>query len=475
MSFTTLDFAVFVSVVFLLYWFLLKKNVKWQNTLILIASYVFYGWWDWKFLSLIIISSLVDYLIGVGLGRTEHNLKRKILLYSSLATNLGILFLFKYFDFFLDAFKVLFSIENTQFQAIDMVLPVGISFYTLQTLSYTIDVYNKKIKPHHDFISFFAFVSFFPQLVAGPIERAANLLPQFGTERVFSYEKAADGMRQILWGLFKKLFVANHCAIFVNEVFTSFHDHQGSTLFIAAIAFTIQVYCDFSGYSDMAIGLGRILGFNLTKNFDYPLFSRDISELWNKWHITLISWLRDYVYIPLGGGRKGKTRKVFNILAIFALSGLWHGAHFTFVLWGVLHGIALLLHILWRQRRHSGIVAEGRLLPSYVEAFQIIRTFLIFTVINVIFRIDTVDNGLSFMMEMFSVSFFNTPYLPDAAVPVGCMILFNVEWLQRNKNHGLEMSSQKTHFAVRWGIYFTLILIILFFAAPGSQFFYFQF
>ncbi len=474
MSFTTLDFAVFISIVFLLYWFLFN-SLKRQNTLILIASYVFYGWWDWKFLSLIIISSLVDYLIGMGLGRTKHNLKRKMLLYSSLATNLGILFLFKYFDFFLDAFKVLFSIQSTPFQAIDVVLPVGISFYTLQTLSYTIDVYNKKIKPHHDIVSFFAFVSFFPQLVAGPIERAANLLPQFGKERVFSYEKAADGMRQILWGLFKKLFVANHCAIFVTEVFTSFGDQQGSTLFIAAIAFTIQVYCDFSGYSDMAIGLGRILGFNLTKNFDYPLFSRDISELWNKWHITLISWFRDYVYIPLGGSRKGKIRKLLHILAIFTLSGLWHGAHLTFVLWGVLHGIAFLLHIIWRERRPRGQVARNGFLPSCVEVFQMIRTFLIFAVINIIFRIDTFDDGLNFILEMFSLSFFSVPYLPDPALGVGCIILFSVEWLQRNKNHGLEMNSQKTKGTIRWSIYFSLILLILFFSAPGSQFFYFQF
>ena len=473
MSFTTLEFAVFVSVVFLLYWFAFSKSIKQQNVLILLASYAFYGWWDWRFLALIFISSMVDFLVGLGLEKTEDNRERKALLYVSLATNLGILFLFKYFNFFLATFKTLFSIHSSQFQAINVILPVGISFYTLQTLSYTIDVFDKRTDTHRDLVSFFAYVSFFPQLVAGPIERAANLLPQFRKERTFSYVKAADGMRQILWGLFKKLFVADHCGLYVDEVFTSFGHHQGSTLFLALVLLSIQVYCDFSGYSDMAIGSAKLFGFNLSKNFDYPFFSRNMSEFWKKWHITLIEWFRFYIVRKLKGFSKHKITR--NTFAVFIISGLWHGANYTFILWGLLHAIAFLPLIYGKRKKNKQVVANGKLFPSIKESYHMTKTFLTFVVIGVFFRIDSVGHGFSYLKQTLSFSFFKSPYLPNRSVGVGIVILFTIEWLQRNKNHGLVMDAEKINPVVRWGGYFALILLILFFAAPKNEFIYFQF
>jgi len=280
-------------------------------------------------------------------------------------------------------------------------------------------------------------------------------------------------MRQVLWGLFKKLFVADHCAPYVNEVFTSYGDHQGSTLFLASVVFSIQIYCDFSGYSDIAIGCGRLLGFNLSKNFDYPFFSRNISELWKKWHITLIEWFRFYIVKKLKGFSKHKTLR--NIFIVFVISGLWHGANYTFVLWGILHAVTFLPLVYGKRRKYRHAVAKGKFFPSLTEFFQMAKTFLIFALLSIFFRIDTVSHGISYFREIFTLSFFNIPYLPHPSVGIGIVILFVVEWLQRDKNHGLEMNIQKTHFALRWGIYFSLILTILFFAAPGNQFIYFQF
>ena len=295
MLFNSIDFAIFLPIVFILYWFVTNKNLRLQNLLIVTASYVFYGWWDWRFLSLIIFSTIVDYSVGLKLKTEENQIKRKALLWTSILINLGFLGFFKYCNFFLDNFISTFSFFGAEIKAnsLNIILPVGISFYTFQTLSYTIDVYKRKLVPTKDFIAFSAFVSFFPQLVAGPIERATNLLPQFYNKRNFDYSKAADGMRQILWGLFKKVVIADNCAEYANLIFNNSTDYSGSTLVLGAIFFTFQIYGDFSGYSDIAIGTSRLFGFDLMQNFNFPYFSRDIAEFWRRWHISLSTWFRD--------------------------------------------------------------------------------------------------------------------------------------------------------------------------------------
>ena len=330
MLFNSIEFFIFLPVVFSLYWLINGKNIRLQNAFLVIASYFFYGWWDWRFLSLIAFSSTLDYFVGVGLGKTESTKKRKLLLLTSIAVNIGFLGFFKYFNFFAESFCEAFTFFGTSISdpiLLNVILPVGISFYTFQTLSYSIDVYKKKLQPTNDIISFFAFVSFFPQLVAGPIERATNLLPQFHKQRAFSYDQASDGMRQILWGLFKKVVIADNCAIYVNDIFSNFSNHSGSTLLLGAILFAFQIYGDFSGYSDIAIGTARLFGFNLMRNFAFPYFSRDIAEFWRRWHISLSTWFRDYVYIPLGGSRGGKWLNIRNVFIIFVVSGFWHGAN----------------------------------------------------------------------------------------------------------------------------------------------------
>ena len=335
MLFNSVDFAIFLPIVFILYWFVTNKNLKLQNFLIVAASYFFYACWDWRFLSLITFSIVVDYFMGILLGKEKNQRKRKILLWVSIIVNLGFLGFFKYYNFFVDNFIAAFSFFGQEIKpnTLNIILPVGISFYTFQTLSYTIDVYRRKFEPTKDFIAFAAFVSFFPNLVAGPIERATNLLPQFYKKRDFDYSKAVDGMRQILWGLFKKIVIADNCAEFANQIFNNSANMNGSTLVLGALFFTFQIYGDFSGYSDIAIGTARLFGFNLMRNFNFPYFSRDIAEFWRRWHISLSSWFRDYLYIPLGGSRVGTWKKVRNIFIIFIVSGFWHGANWTFIAW----------------------------------------------------------------------------------------------------------------------------------------------
>ncbi|GGZ53541.1 O-acyltransferase [Mesonia mobilis] len=379
MLFNSLDFAIFLPIVFALYW-LLQKQLKLQNLLIAIASYIFYGMWDWRFLFLILFSTIVDYTMGILIERENQQTKRKLFLWVSILVNLGFLGYFKYSNFFLENFVGAFQFfgQDLNFRGLDIVLPVGISFYTFQTLSYTIDVYRKKLAPTKDFIAFTAFVSFFPQLVAGPIERATHLLPQFYKKRQFDYDLAVNGMRQILWGLFKKVVIADNCAQFVNQIFNNYEDYSGSTLVLGAVFFTFQIYGDFSGYSDIAIGTSRLFGFDLMRNFAYPYFSRDIAEFWRRWHISLSTWFRDYLYIPLGGSRGGMWMKVRNTFIIFLVSGFWHGANWTFIVWGGLNALYFLpLLLRGNNRNHLEVVAYDRWFPSFKELFQIGITFIL--------------------------------------------------------------------------------------------------
>ena len=482
MLFNSIDFALFLPVVFVLYWFVFKNSLKYQNLLVVAASYVFYGWWDWRFLGLIIFSTVLDFFIGKSLAKTTHELNRKLLLYTSVAVNLGFLGIFKYFGFFVSNFIDAFSLFGVELSAgsLNIILPVGISFYTFQTLSYSIDVYRRKLKHTDDFIAFSAFVCFFPQLVAGPIERATNLLPQFLKARKFNYDQAADGMRQILWGLFKKVVVADNCAVFVNAIFDNPDPLSGSTLFMGAVLFAFQIYCDFSGYSDIAIGTSRLFNINLKQNFATPYFSRNIGEFWRRWHISLSTWFRDYLYIPLGGSQGGTWNKIRNVFLIFIVSGFWHGASWNFIVWGGLNALYFLPLLLTKNNRnHLNTVAEGSLFPTYKEILSIGLTFFLTVIAWVFFRADTLTEAVHYLNLMFSSSFFTVPsFITPKAFMLYTYLLIclfiAVEWVQRDKKFGLSIENLNRPF--RWVIYTIVIGVIITFGQFGeSEFIYFQF
>lgn len=482
MLFNSIDFAVFLPIVFLLYWLLANKSLKLQNALIVLASYVFYGWWDWRFLSLILFSTLVDYTIGRKLKSEKNQTKRKILLWTSICVNLGFLGFFKYANFFLDNFTAAFSFFGSEIatHSLDIILPVGISFYTFQTLSYTIDVYKQKLEPTNDFIVFSAFVSFFPQLVAGPIERATNLLPQFYKKRTFELSKAVDGMRQILWGLFKKIVIADSCAELANQIFNNSAEMNGSTLVLGALFFTFQIYGDFSGYSDIAIGTSRLFGFNLMQNFKFPYFSRDIAEFWRRWHISLSTWFRDYLYIPLGGSRGGTWMKVRNTFLIFIVSGFWHGANWTFIVWGTLHAIYFLPLLLTNKNRNNlEIVAQGNYLPTARELLQMLSTFTLTVFAWIIFRANDITHAFHYISEIFSASILEAPKLSDSKEAIITMLLvfifIFIEWLGRESQFALEHLGLKWKRPLRHALYYTIIIALFWYNGKEQQFIYFQF
>jgi len=483
MLFNSLDFAIFLPIVFILYWFVFNKSLKWQNLLVAAASYLFYGWWDWRFLSLILFSTLIDYFVGLNLGKTKAPGRRKILLWISIIVNLGFLGFFKYYNFFLDNFKSAFSIAGYELNAnsLNIILPVGISFYTFQTLSYTIDIYKKRLKPAKNFISFAAFVSFFPQLVAGPIERATNLLPQFYKSRKFEYSQGVDGMRQILWGLFKKVVIADNCAVYANHIFENSADMSGSTLLLGAFFFTFQIYGDFSGYSDIAIGTARLFGFNLMQNFAFPYFSRDIAEFWRRWHISLSTWFRDYLYIPLGGSRGGTWMKVRNTFIIFIVSGFWHGANWTFIVWGALNAIYFLpLLLAKRNRQNMEVVAENSYFPSLKEFGQMALTFGLTVIAWVFFRAESMEHAIRFLMGIIDSSIISLPYYVGLGFAKFLIILLPIflliEWFARKNRHGLENLENSFSRLGRYLFYISIILTIFFFSPSNEvEFIYFQF
>jgi len=487
MLFNSVDFAIFLPVFFILYWFVTNRSLKAQNILIVLGSYFFYGWWDWRFLSLILFSTLVDFLVGIQLGTANEKPKRKILLWTSILVNLGFLGFFKYYNFFLDNFTTAFSFFGNEISAssLNIVLPVGISFYTFQSLSYTIDVYRKNLDPTKDFFAFAAFVCFFPQLVAGPIERATRLLSQFSARRTFDYSKAVDGLRQILWGLFKKVVIADNCAEFANMIFQNSADHSGFTLLLGALFFTFQIYCDFSGYSDIAIGTARLFGFDLMKNFAFPYFSRDIAEFWRRWHISLSTWFRDYLYIPLGGSRGGNWMRVRNTFAIFIVSGFWHGANWTFIVWGALNAIYFLPLLLRnKNRRYLGVIAQGKYFPSISELFNMTLTFLLTVFAWIFFRANDLEHAFTYIMDMFSgmlqlnsISESMTMVREQVGMSVmGLIFLFLViEWIGREGEYAIESIGAKWNRAVRWVFYYAIVLCILMYAGDQQEFIYFQF
>lgn len=483
MLFNSLDFAIFLPIVFAFYWLIGSKNTKAQNVLILLASYVFYGWWDWRFLLLILFSTLTDFAVGQALGKTREAQKRKALLCVSIIVNLGLLGFFKYANFFIENFTSAFSFLGSAIQSnsLNIILPVGISFYTFQTLSYTIDIYRKKIEPSRDFIAFGAFVSFFPQLVAGPIERASHLLPQFRSSRKFEYGQVVSGLRQILWGLFKKVVIADNCAQYADMIFNGSEHYGGSTLLLGAIFFAFQIYGDFSGYSDIAIGTSRLFGFNLMKNFAFPYFSRDIAEFWRRWHISLSTWFRDYLYIPLGGSQVSQLKVVRNIFIVFLVSGFWHGANWTFVVWGGLNALFFLpLLLTKRNRKYTNVVAENRWLPSLRETLSMLSTFGFTCVAWVFFRAENLAHALNYLSEMFSRSLFSKPTVPDTKdFPLTLLLLLlflAAEWAGRQNEFALEAVVSLKSNMVRKLVYVILLFCIgMFMQADESTFIYFQF
>ncbi len=480
MLFNSIDFAIFIPIVFFLYWFVANRSLKVQNWLLLFASYLFYGWWDWRFLSLIIFSTLVDYFIGLGLSKQNLVLKRKLLVVLSVITNLGLLGFFKYYNFFLDNLVEAYTFFGSEINArsLNIILPVGISFYTFQTLSYTIDIYRRKLEPTTNFIAFASFVTFFPQLVAGPIERATNLLPQFFKKRELHYADAVNGLRQVLWGLFKKIVIADNSAMFANEIFNNSEVYGGSTLLLGTFFFAIQIYGDFSGYSDIAIGTARLFGFSLMRNFAFPYFSRDIAEFWRRWHISLSTWFRDYLYIPLGGSKGGLLMKVRNTFVIFLVSGFWHGANWTFIIWGALNALYFLPLLLRNQNRDNlDIVAEGRLLPSLKDFSKILLTFSLTLLAWVFFRAASVSDAISILNTIFSSSLFAMPQVPLRALLIlGLITVFMIiEWLGREQQYAIESVNVNFSKPARWAVYYSIVFLIFIFAGKGQTFIYFQF
>lgn len=482
MLFNSFQFLIFLPIVFILYWFVFRK-LHIQNLLVVVTSYIFYGWWDWRFLILIFITTLFSYLSGLLIGR--HRNRGKLICAVNIIINLAILGYYKYFNFFADNLQLLFSQFGYQLDwvTLDIILPVGISFYTFQALSYTIDVYRKDTQATTDFVAFTSFISFFPQLVAGPIERSTNLLPQFLKPRLFDYNNAVIGLRQILWGFFKKIIIADNCAFLANEIFDNYQDGNGSLLLLGAIFFTFQIYGDFSGYSDIAIGTARLFGISLMKNFNLPYFSRDISEFWRRWHISLNKWFIDYVYIPLGGSKVSKFISIRNVLIVFILSGLWHGANWTFVAWGLYNGLLIILLILLgKNNKRENIISPNKTFPSIKETGEIILTFVLVVFGWILFRAEDLSGAIDYIANMCNASIIAMPNFRGLGLSsiqltytIGFIIILQiVDWVQRKQDFGLEISNIRFR-SIRWSIYLFIILIFTIFAGKQEAFIYFQF
>lgn len=486
MLFNSAEYILFLPTVLAIYLTLARFGLGVQNIWMLTASYVFYGWWDWRFLALLFATSLNDYLVGVGLSVAGKSWQRRAMLLSSLTVNLGALGFFKYFNFFVSSLVDAFAALGVQLQApaLQVILPVGISFYTFQSMTYTISVYRGQIKPTRNIAAFLAYVSFFPQLVAGPIERAGHLLPQFLSPRKTTAEDVASGLRQIAWGLFCKLVIADNCAIVVNTVFGQAADVPGSVVFVGALFFAFQIYGDFAGYSHIAIGSARLFGFDLMQNFATPYFSQSVSEFWRRWHISLSSWFRDYVYIPLGGNRHGKLRQAFNILATFTLSGLWHGANWTFIVWGFLNGLFTLPRLVVGDPLGRLAAASSRLVSYATIAFRMALTFCLVMIAWIFFRADNITSACLMVRRLISGTLLINPISQLRSLGVLTPVFYSViaitllvalEWFQRDKKYALEFDGRTRFF--RWPAYAFVAAIILIFRYTGESldFIYFQF
>jgi alginate O-acetyltransferase complex protein AlgI len=487
MLFNSIDFAIFLPIVFVLYWFVAQKSFKLQNILLLVSSYFFYACWDWRFLFLLIFSTLLDYYTGIKMSDAKNPSAKKFWFWLSISVNLGFLGVFKYYNFFAESFAG--ALDNLGVHVnpwtLKVILPVGISFYTFHGLSYVIDIYKDRIKAEKNFIDYAVFVSFFPLLVAGPIERATHLLPQIQRKRTFDYAKAVDGMRQILWGLFKKVVIADQCAEYANLIFNNSTDYSGSTLVLGALFFTFQIYGDFSGYSDIALGTARLFGIELLRNFAFPYFSRDIAEFWRRWHISLSTWFRDYLYIPLGGSKGGTWMKVRNTFIIFIVSGFWHGANWTFIAWGALNAFFIMPSIIFNTNRNNlEIVAKGIYFPALKDVFSIIITFSLTVVAWIFFRAENINHAFHYIQEMLAGLVTKNGYVETLnllywkvgyALPILILLFVLVEWLGREGQYAIAGISVIHNRVLRWGVYYILIISLFWFGGKEQQFIYFQF
>jgi D-alanyl-lipoteichoic acid acyltransferase DltB (MBOAT superfamily) len=486
MIFNSFEYLLFFPIVFAIYWGLLSNSRPLQNSFLLIASYFFYGFWSVGFAGLLILSTLIDYLYGFGVN-SKSKTKSKIFLWLSIVNNLGILGLFKYYNFFVVEFQTLFETFGItlSIETLNIVLPIGISFYTFHGMSYVIDIYRRERKPVKNFIDYSLFVSFFPLLVAGPIERANHLLPQIQKNRVFNYSKAVEGCRLIIWGLFKKIVIADNCAYFANNILNNYHEHSGSSLFVGIVFFTIQIYADFSGYSDMASGSAKLLGFDLLTNFRFPYFSRNLAEFWKRWHISLSSWFRDYLYIPLGGSKKGLTRTLINTFIIFIVSGFWHGASWNFIIWGMIHALGFIpgLYKKANDKQISPVVAFGRILPSSKEMMQILGTLLFVMFGWLFFRITNLNDAFAILSKIVSTSLFNTPHfwsenadlLKLAHLLFFTIFCFGCEWWSRQTDSSVFFMNRIKSKFLRYILYIGLIFLCVGFKGENVEFIYFAF
>ena len=487
MFFNSINFAIFLPIVFILYWFVMNRSYKLQNILLLVSSYFFYACWDWRFLFLLIFSTVLDYYTGIKMSDAKSQSSKKFWFWLSISVNLGFLGVFKYYNFFAESFAETISHFGLQVNpwTLKVILPVGISFYTFHGLSYVIDIYKDRIKAEKDFIDYSVFVSFFPLLVAGPIERATHLLPQIQKKRTFNYALAIDGLRQILWGLFKKVVIADQCAEYANYIFNNSQDYSGSTLVLGAVLFAFQIYGDFSGYSDIALGTARLFGIDLLRNFAFPYFSRDIAEFWRRWHISLSTWFRDYLYIPLGGSKGGTWMKVRNTFIIFLVSGFWHGANWTFIVWGFLNALYIMPSIIFNTNRTNlDIVAKGKILPSLIEFLSIIVTFSLTVFAWIFFRSNTIHQAINYIRSMFMGLFDKSSYIETIhfihrivgfTVPLFLILFIIIEWIGREEQYAIAKFGLKWPKAIRWALYYAIVLCILSFAGAEQQFIYFQF
>lgn len=478
MLFNSIGFAIFLPVVFLLYWLVTNKNLRLQNILLLLASYYFYACWDWRFLFLLMFSTLLDYCTGLKMQEAENQKGKRFWFWLSITINLGFLGVFKYYNFFAQSFAEAISHVGLQVNpwTLQVILPVGISFYTFHGLSYVIDVYKDRIRAESNFVDYAVFVSFFPLLVAGPIERATHLLPQIKKRRTFNYTQAVDGLRQILWGLFKKIVIADNCAEFANQIFNSSADQSGSTLALGAVLFAFQIYGDFSGYSDIAIGTARLFGIDLLRNFAFPYFSRDIAEFWRRWHISLSSWFKDYLYIPLGGSKGGNWMRIRNTFIIFIVSGFWHGANWTFIVWGALNALFIMPSIIMKtNRNHLETVAQGNILPTVKEFFQMTVTFSLAVLSWIFFRAENISHAFSYISGIFSRSLFSIPTITPRLLMLLIIIFMVIEWLGREQQYAIAKLGLQWKSPLRYAMYYAIIIAIFWFAGKDQQFIYFQF
>lgn len=478
MLFNSFQFLIFLPIVFTIYWWVNNKRLQLQNFVLLLASYFFYGCWDWHFLFLLLFSTAVDYFTGLKMYEAKNKSNKKFWFWLSIIINIGFLGVFKYYNFFADSFAEALTGLGIQanFWTLQIALPVGISFYTFHGLSYVIDIYKGRIEPERNIITYSLFVSYFPLLVAGPIERATHLLPQIKKKRFFDYSKAIDGVHQIIWGLFKKVVIADNCALYANNIFDNYQSMNSLSLVLGVVYFSFQIYGDFSGYSDIALGTSKLFGIDLLRNFNYPYFSRDIAEFWRRWHISLSSWFRDYLYIPLGGSKGGMIMKIRNTFIIFLVSGFWHGANWTFIVWGALHAVYFLpLLITQNNRNNIDSVAKGKSLPTLKEFFSMLLTFSLTAFAWIFFRAKTVSEACAYIEDIFKfdlkggIQFLG---FERYSIELLLLLLFFmiIEWNSRENDHPFKGK----YVNLKITLIILLIVVLGVFSSP-SDFIYFQF